>query len=91
MKSGRLHLDRILELGQRKMAKTKPDPWPSFDHHCRNIERSLNYKVESNFSCLQGLPAFFAHDGGNLSKDLNSAHLSDVDRDYEQLAQWQAE
>lgn len=88
MKSGRLHLDRILELGQRNMAKTKPDPWPSFDHHCH---RSLNYKVESNFSCLQGPSAFFAHDGGNLSKDLSSAHLAGVERDYEQLAQQQAE
>lgn len=41
------------------MAKTKPDPWPSFDRCCHNIERSLNYKGESNFSCLQGLSVDF--------------------------------
>lgn len=90
-KSGRLHRYHTLELGQRKMAKTKADPWPSFDHHCHNMERALDYKGESNFSSLQGLSAFFTHNGGNLSKDLYSAHPSGVARVHGQLGKWQAE
>lgn len=89
MKSSKLCLYHTLELGQRKAAKTKLDPQPSFDHHCHNTELSLNYKGESDFSCLQGLSAFLVHDRGSLSKD--SAHLSGVARVYVLLGQRQVE
>lgn len=89
MKSSKLCLYHTLELGQKKAAKTKLDPQPSFDHHCHNVKLSLSYKGESDFSCLQGLSAFLVHDRGNLSKD--SAHLSGVARVYVQLGQRQVE
>lgn len=70
------------------MAKTKPDPWSNLDHHCHNMEKSLNNKRESNFTCLQGLSAFFVHDRGNSSKDLHSAYPTGMASFHAQLGQW---